>query len=98
MAMLHPNGLLLLTLLWCEHQSHSLSHYMHIDDPEGMAPGSKASDADTIQAIFDNIEAPRDEIFVHIGPRKARSNLDSPTVFTDDNVIELNQRDVNSWG
>jgi hypothetical protein len=56
---------------------------------------SEASDADTIQATSDNIEALGDEIFVHIGPRKARPNLDSTTVFTDDNVIEPGHRDVN---
>jgi len=59
---------------------------------------SKASDANTIQATSDNIEALGDEIFVQIGPREARPNLDSPTVFTDDNVIELGHRDVNPWG
>jgi hypothetical protein len=59
---------------------------------------SEASDANTIQATSDNIEAFGDKIFVHIGPRKARPNLDGPRVFTDDNVIEPGHRDVNPSG
>jgi hypothetical protein len=59
---------------------------------------SKASDANTIRASSDNIEALGDEIFVHIGPRKARPNLDSLITFADDDVIEPGHRDVYTCG
>jgi hypothetical protein len=49
---------------------------------------SKASDANTIQATSENIEALGGEISVHVGPCKARPNLDSMTTFTDDDIIE----------
>jgi hypothetical protein len=58
----------------------------------------KASDANTIQATSDNIEAVGNEISVHIGPRKARPNLDSLTTFADGDVIEPGHRDVYTCG
>jgi hypothetical protein len=58
----------------------------------------KASDANTIQATSDNIEAVGDEISVHIGPRKARPNLDSLATFADGDVIEPGHRDVHTCG
>jgi hypothetical protein len=59
---------------------------------------SKASDANTIRAAFDNIEALGDEISVHIDPRKARPNLNSLITFADDDVIEPGHRDVYAYG
>jgi len=59
---------------------------------------SKASDANAIRATSDNIEALGDKISVHIGPRKARSNLDSLITFADDDVIEPGHRDVYTCG
>ena len=59
---------------------------------------SKTSDANTIRPTSDNIEALWDEISVHIGPRKARPNLDGLITFTDDDVIEPGHRDVYACG
>jgi hypothetical protein len=59
---------------------------------------SKASDTNTIRASSDNIEALGDEISVHIGPQKARPNLDSLITFADDDVIEPGHRDVYTCG
>jgi hypothetical protein len=59
---------------------------------------SNTSDANTIRATSDNIEALGDEISVHISPRKARPNLDSLTTFADGDVIEPGHRDVYTCG
>jgi hypothetical protein len=58
----------------------------------------EASDANTIYATSDNIEAPRDKIRIHIGPGKACSNLNSPRIFADGDVIEPGHRDVYTLG
>ena len=59
---------------------------------------SKASDANTIQATSNNIEALGDKIRVHIGPGEACPNLDSLRMVADDDVIEPGHRDVYTWG
>jgi hypothetical protein len=73
-----------------------------MDDPEGelalASTKSKASDANTIHPSSDNIEALRDKICVHIGPGKARPDLDGPRIFADDGVIEAGHRDMYTWG
>jgi hypothetical protein len=58
----------------------------------------EASDANTVQATSDNIETLGDKISIHVGPGEARSNLDSPMIFADDDVIEPGHRDVYTWG
>ena len=58
---------------------------------------SEAGDANTIYATSDNIEALGDKISVHIRPRKACPNLNSPRIFADDDVIEPSHRDVYTW-
>ena len=73
-----------------------------VDDPEGRmslaSTQGKASDANTIHATADNIEALRDKIFVHIGPGKACPDLDGPGIFADDDVIEAGHRDMYTFG
>jgi len=73
-----------------------------MNEPEGgmgRTPSEgKASDASPVNASSDNIETLWDEIGVHIGPRKARSNLNSPIIFADDDVIESGHRDLYTSG
>jgi hypothetical protein len=59
---------------------------------------SKASDADTIQAASDDIDALRDKICVYIGPGKAGPNFNSLRIVADDDVIESGHRDVYTPG
>jgi hypothetical protein len=70
-----------------------------INEPERLASTKgEASDANAIYATSDNIETLRDKIRIHIGPGKACSDLDSPRIFTDGDVIEPGHRDVNTLG
>jgi len=57
----------------------------------------EASDANTVQATSNNIETLGDKIFIHVGPGKARSNLDNPMIFADDDISEPGHRDVYTW-
>ena len=45
----------------------------------------QASDTDAIQTTTGNIEAPRGEVFIDIGPGKPCSNVNRPRVFMNDN-------------
>jgi hypothetical protein len=58
----------------------------------------KASDANTIHATADNIEALRNKVFVNIGPGKACPDLDSPGISADGDVIEAGHRDMYTLG
>ena len=88
---------------WLDFQEYPATRiYALVDDPEGRmslaSTQGKACDANTIHASSDNIEALRDKIFVHIGPGKACSNLDGPSIFADDDVIEAGHRDMYALG
>jgi hypothetical protein len=59
---------------------------------------SKASDANTIQATSDDIDALWDKICVYIVPGKARPNLNGLGIVAYDDVIESGHRDVYTRG
>jgi hypothetical protein len=58
----------------------------------------QASDTDAIQTTTGNIEAPRGEVFIDIGPGKPCSNVNRPRVFMNDNFPESGHGYVYAFG
>ena len=59
---------------------------------------SKASNANTIQATSDNIDALGDKICVYIGPGKTCPDFDSLGTVAHDDIIEPSHRNMYTWG